>query len=752
MWFLQDERNPKIGELIRIDDVCVEKSDLETRIKYLEAALQSNPPSSEITGIIAGLCVYYTLTFKPQKLMELFAWFMEFLGVDSYKEIRLGKVKPDLKVIILTSLGIIYSRTNKMEDAAEVYEHIFEEVSELDLKTYPYFDEIASNYACVLHMLNNPIRAEYYYREALAFNPKNIIALTGLSQILIWEEREIEKAESYLKLCGSINPDCLGYPVAMTALCLHKGNVWNSREMYLKAQEYAEKAVELYPDIAQTHINLGCVFIGLEDYGKAISYILKGISLEPRNKTAYDGFKSIFKKASLDEIIENIEANFRQNPDIEAGFILADLLDYVGDEGSVEIYRKIMDLLKYDFKFGDDLEQLNANSLKPVYTFKRSPVSNNTIIIKGIPEGKEQWVNDMKEQCIVDLFLYRTILENRDKIKEHFGSFLTEKFYGNLLVVAQPIKFFQHSDGNFFYITKKAGDKNLEQILDRETSNKERFDIIDNSLKSLAILQDFATKELEETDYIIKTQEGELKIEKFDYSGKFMERAINGRPDDRFDRIWARHFQPQSVKYDYSNKYLNLFIKEFEKLLKDLKKADRFFVHGDYLLKNILEGGIIIDTERKTLATPVLDAASILDDLEFKIENEKYKSNFLGVLDILKNPSKRKTEYESRTEGIYEKGEFYRNKLINNYIDYLIEFSRLKMDRKKLIKLYEKARIFNTVCNIGTMLARGENKEAVKYLDKVLWLMEEYGYKKMARALGQYLIEEQQEFQKRLAA
>jgi hypothetical protein len=167
----------------------------------------------------------------------------------------------------------------------------------------------------------------------------------------------------------------------------------------------------------------------------------------------------------------------------------------------------------------------------------------------------------------------------------------------------QPVAFFEHSDGNIYLISKAQGSRNLRE-LSRDIGFKDES-IEDNVIKcllNLADMQGYATRELDgRTDFRI-SHDGEkyhVRLEHFDYAHD-LDRRI-------FDRFGHN-------KNSDKLKKLMLGIIDYNKTCQD------FFIHGDMVDTNAIEGGAIIDYERCCIGDPVIDAAALLTNPFFNFD------------------------------------------------------------------------------------------------------------------------------------
>jgi len=108
---------------------------------------------------------------------------------------------------------------------------------------------------------------------ALNLNPNSVRA-NNLMGLAYFREKNYDYAEMYFQKAVKVDPKfAAGY--------LNIGAVYAMKELYPKAREYYERALAIAPDLIAAYYSLGAVYFQLGDQQTGISYLLKGLELDP---------------------------------------------------------------------------------------------------------------------------------------------------------------------------------------------------------------------------------------------------------------------------------------------------------------------------------------------------------------------------------------------------------------------------------------------------------------------------------------
>jgi len=116
------------------------------------------------------------------------------------------------------------------------------------------------DFACACQRTGNPAAAESHFRRALSINPRHIPALTNLGSLLRGQARHEQAIECYTSVL-KIAP---GVPEALVGL----GLTQQERGCIQEAEEILDRAVKLYPNDADAHVNRAICSLIKGDYSR----------------------------------------------------------------------------------------------------------------------------------------------------------------------------------------------------------------------------------------------------------------------------------------------------------------------------------------------------------------------------------------------------------------------------------------------------------------------------------------------------
>lgn len=159
-------------------------------------------------------------------------------------------------------------------------------------------------------------------------------------------KKAIEHLEEAIALCDT-------YANAYSALAgcytfLGATGILPSNEAYIKAEEYASKAVELNSNNADSYVALGLVNLFFKwNFDQAEAYLKKAITIEPDNSDARIGMAYVYRVLNnYEKAVHNLKAAVKIDPlDLNAKIQLAGAYN-VGKEHekSLKLYNDVMEL------------------------------------------------------------------------------------------------------------------------------------------------------------------------------------------------------------------------------------------------------------------------------------------------------------------------------------------------------------------------------------------------------------------------
>lgn len=295
-------------------------------------------------------------------------------------------------------------------------------------------------------------------------------------------------------------------------------------------------------------------------YSISLSKIIRSIEENPEdisyhlNKSAH--FYRLEDAAKLKKIIETSTKANKKSP--EARFVYALMIDDLKDKAfSSKLWI-------------DGLEMLIGNGAN----FSRIAETRNEVLEF---RGKE--------------FFRKLLIFKRSQLREALfrDYFVNNVFYDESENVPEPLHFLRHEEENKYYsITKREDKTDLERLA---ADGKDIQEHVIQAIKNISKLHTIGLKYLNRDRHSIEKNGIQLDLSKYNYLNEFELRLLNrlGKSAklDRLHRLYSQH------------------IGKFESM--------GFLCHGDLFLSNILEGGMIIDFDRTTIANPSLDLGTLIE-------------------------------------------------------------------------------------------------------------------------------------------
>ncbi len=240
----------------------------------------------------------------------------------------------------------------------------------------------------------------------------------------------------------------------------------------------------------------------------------------------------------------------------------------------------------------------------------------------------------------------------------------------DFVTVEQSISFLEHL-GLFYHNKKRNPGKRLEEKyakITRENAASLMQDI-NASLASLAKLHGLVSPHVlseNKTYYVTHRTRQEQKeiIPVFDFSEEIKRRFISR----------LGHHESEKELLDRINEFVNSELRGI---------ANNYLIHGDFYDTNVLEGGVLIDLERASIANPFVDLASFFGNPKYKELDKLDKAELLGF-----------------------------------YLSQLNSFSKAPLGAAE-IKLYPHVELLVNMCQIGSKLNQQNLSAASQYLHQV---------------------------------
>ena len=167
--------------------------------------------------------------------------------------------------------------------------------------------------------------AEQRYRKVLAFDPRHLGALTGLTQCLIAQKRQQEAIATLDRAAADAPVGDEAWLFDLAGLCTTVKYLQQARSLY-------ERALEIAPDKSSSLINLANVVGDQGDIQKAIDLLSRAIEIDPNSAKAYGNLGKMLTGTRLrDEALACYRRAIELNPNLSQTWTnLAALFEIMG--------------------------------------------------------------------------------------------------------------------------------------------------------------------------------------------------------------------------------------------------------------------------------------------------------------------------------------------------------------------------------------------------------------------------------------
>lgn len=198
---------------------------------------------------------------------------------DSPKAIEAGKralefVPEDVTVNLL--MGANYQQMKDSENAMHYFRRAYELADSSDHSTR---SQLLASIGDIFYMDNQTDSAFTYYKEAVALDPDNLLALNNFAYYLAEKEQDLDLAERYSSICVRANPE------NDTAIDTYAWIFYKKKD-YIKAKEWIDQALEIEADNPQADVlnHAGDIYFMNQLPGKAVEFWEHALKLDPDNK------------------------------------------------------------------------------------------------------------------------------------------------------------------------------------------------------------------------------------------------------------------------------------------------------------------------------------------------------------------------------------------------------------------------------------------------------------------------------------
>ncbi len=171
--------------------------------------------------------------------------------------------------------GISHGQAKQYDKAIPDFEHAIELADSGDVK---FVSEVLSSEGDMYSAADDKEQAEEHYRQAIAINPDNLLALNNYAYLLAVEGRDLDKAERMSYRTIQERPDDIN-SLDTYAWILFK------QKKYTEALVYIQQALDLAKEPAEElYSHAGDIYFWNGEHEKAVELWQQALSIAPDNE------------------------------------------------------------------------------------------------------------------------------------------------------------------------------------------------------------------------------------------------------------------------------------------------------------------------------------------------------------------------------------------------------------------------------------------------------------------------------------
>ncbi|MBY0405381.1 MAG: tetratricopeptide repeat protein, partial [Cyanobacteria bacterium] len=297
--------NVKDDTLVQLANAQNKAGQINDAIASLNKALETNPNNmsalsqletiwkNEIKFNPASVLGHANLAGIYQKMKRYDEALNQYNAAEYFAN-QDPKTPFEVKKLIRLNTGTLFQETKKYEQALNAYDTILQADRQNQLATL-YKARLFRD----LGRLDDAVR---WYRNVLTLDPNNATAHQEILEMIL-KQTDPTKMAVGLKSYGDQFPD--------NAIVQSKvGEEFHRMKDYNNAATYYQRAIQLKPDMASAHANLGAVLQALGKEDESLVELKKAEALDPKNETvktlaketeASSGYKSYQKAVELQQ-------------------------------------------------------------------------------------------------------------------------------------------------------------------------------------------------------------------------------------------------------------------------------------------------------------------------------------------------------------------------------------------------------------------------------------------------------------------
>lgn len=294
------------------------------------------------------------------------------------------------------------------EETCDAYKRIRDKAKELK-EPAKYFQ----NFGSVLHEVFGDFRgAEDMYREGLEFDTNNIDILMGEVNLYLdmRDENVNEETTAYWKAWEAYKKaECiLKNQEEKASTLLQLGKLYLKMEDYKEAEFYLLKALENDKESEETYTNLGVLYSRKEDFKQAVQYFKDAIRQNPCSLTIRSIMADTYLKMNLNGKAEaEYKKILRITPfHVESHIGLGKVYTALGDDGDEDMYCEAIDHFTEGIKISNNRtgfkilkkkdmdDTLYSRGYARVKLYETSKIMKGESLLQAKEDFKKSFEND----------------------------------------------------------------------------------------------------------------------------------------------------------------------------------------------------------------------------------------------------------------------------------------------------------------------------------------------------------------------
>lgn len=252
----QQPHEPQIRDLYA--SYLVVKNDLRGALEQMEYAVDGDLHNPERWRSIMSVASQLD---RPDEALREGRRALEFIPDDPVVNVLMG------------------ANLMQAEKFTEAMPYLRKALRVTDQEDHTARSQILASIGDVYYRLEQPDSAFTYYREAVALDPDNLLALNNFAYYLAEKETDLDTAEQYSAICVRANPS------NDTAIDTYAW-IYYKKKDYEKARQWIDRALEIEADKPQADVldHAGDIYFMNREVQKAVEFWQRALKLDPDNE------------------------------------------------------------------------------------------------------------------------------------------------------------------------------------------------------------------------------------------------------------------------------------------------------------------------------------------------------------------------------------------------------------------------------------------------------------------------------------